>query len=522
MPLTKWTDQDLKQMSALGVDPSEADRQLELFKNPPRYISINRPATLGDGMIQLTSQDSQAADLSYQEARRLGRLCKFVPSSGAASRMFFALRLLLDQGKVHSRQLLEPTAGPEAAEALKLMESLSHLAFYDDLGSALKDQGKEITRLLQEGEYGVIWETLLTGAGLGYSQKPKGLIKFHAHGGGGKTPLEEHLIEAVHTVKDDEGICRIHFTVAKNQTAEFEGKLAQVRKSYEDTNRARLEIEFSTQNPALDTLAVDLDNEPFRDSQGKLVFRPAGHGALLENLNQLQGDIVFVKNIDNVAVGRFLEVTVDWKKRLAGFLALIQGELFHHLRALLPAGAPEAVLEAAEKFARNRLGLSLVPGLKEKGASARRESLIAALDRPIRVCGMVPNQGEPGGGPFWVNGTGGQVSLQIVESAQVDIKSPEQQRLFKSSSHFNPVDLVCGVRNWEGKPFDLKKYSDPEAVFISRKSMEGRELKALELPGLWNGAMADWITLFVEVPLETFNPVKTVFDLMKPAHHGRV
>ncbi len=514
MKASPWNEQDLRRMESLGISPSEADRQLDLFKNPPPPISLVRPAVVGDGILRLSQAEVEAAERNYEEARRLGRLLKFVPASGAATRMFLALRQLLDKGMVHSRQLEAPSAGPEGAWALKLMEALPAMAFAEDLDSALRKRGLDLGEMLQRGEYGAIWETLITESGLDYSKKPKGLIKFHSHPGESRTSLEEHLAEAIQYVQDHQGLCKVHFTVAAGQVPAFEEIVGKARKNLEEKKQVRLEVGYSHQNPALDTLAVDLENQPFRNSRGELVFRPAGHGALLENLNELKGDIVYIKNIDNVAVGKYLEITVDWKKRLAGFLAGFQSELFGHMRVLKSPDATEGDLGAARLFAEQRLGF--IPGREE--GKPDRESLIEFLNRPIRVCGMVPNQGEPGGGPFWVRGADGRVALQIVESAQVDPLQPQQQALFKSGSHFNPVDLVCGLRDWEGKPFDLKRFADPSAVFISRKSMEGRELKALELPGLWNGSMAGWITLFVEVPLETFNPVKTVFDLLKPAH----
>ena len=471
--MTAWTDNDLRHITSLGMDPSVVSAQLEIFRNPPSPIRLERPATVGDGIRVLTPGEIEKAVEKYDRARGEGRFQKFVPASGAATRMFQALNRCLLQPPVLRGDLRRKADGGdvESRQTLELMESIHRAAFAGDLRSALEARGITLEELLLKGDFTPILEALLTTAGLDYSRKPKGLIPFHRGPEGGRSPLREQIEEAVLTIADSRGRVRIHFTVPPEYQKEFERQALEARALFQEKG-FNLKITFSIQKAATDTLAVDLSNEPFRDGGGKLVLRPGGHGALIENLNDLQGDLVYVKNIDNVVQRSFLAPTVLWKKILGGVLVELEEEL--------------------------RAG----NGWKT----------------PLRVCGVVRNTGEPGGGPFWVAEKEGGVSLQIVESSQVDGTAPGQQEIFESSSYFNPVDLVCSLRDPNGKPFDLRKFVDREAVFFSKKSHGGRDLKALELPGLWNGAMGGWKTIFVEVPLETFNPVKTVFDLLKPVH----
>ncbi len=522
MPSHSWTAEDLKQMKSLGVSPGEAARQLGFFRDPPPPAALNRPARVGDGILRLSPSSQKAALPFYEKARRRGRFTKFVPASGAASRMFHLLMKFCLREPFSAEDLKrEALAGQkESRQFLEFMQALSRTAFFDELGRALSRRKLDLNQLRREGRFQEILQVLLLPEGLNYSQKPKGLIRFHAYPLEKRTPLEEHLVEAVLYVKDRNRRCRVHFTVSEEHKEECLGHFLSVRKKYEGKYGVKLDIGFSTQQSGTHTLAVDHRNRPFRDESGRLVFRPSGHGALLENLNRLKGDLVFIKNIDNVTLEHRLRTTVLWKKILAGYLAGLQEKTFKTLKRLHARKVSPKDLREAARFARHELGLDL--GAEFEGLAPARQAfqLKKVLNRPLRVCGVVPARGEPGGGPFWTRDRRGRETLQIVESAQVDLSDARQKKIFEQSTHFNPVDLVCGVRDWKGRPFDLRKYRDPHAVFISRKSMGGRELKALELPGLWNGAMADWITLFVEVPLETFNPVKTVFDLLKPAHQS--
>ncbi|MEI7672447.1 MAG: DUF4301 family protein, partial [Deltaproteobacteria bacterium] len=360
----------------------------------------------------------------------------------------------------------------------------------------------------------------LTEEGLNYGSLPKALLKFHAYPEGSRTALEEHLVEAALYARDANNVSRVHFTVSREHENIVRTLLSRVISQYESRLDTVFAVDVSTQDPATDTIAVDPENRPFRDDQGNPVFRPGGHGSLLMNLNLLDEDIIFLKNIDNTVPDRLKTETALWKKLLAGCLVQIQEEIFTSVRFLAGEGGREDDLERIRDFAEKRVNIGFPAGFRKLSLSERRSSLLRKLNRPIRVCGMVKNEGEPGGGPFWVedaDGNGG-ASLQIIEESQIDRNDPDQRAVWSSATHFNPVDLVCGVRNFQGRKFDLPTFIDPATVAITRKSEKGRELLALERPGLWNGSMAFWNTVFVEVPLATFNPVKTVTDLLRPQH----
>jgi hypothetical protein len=512
-----WTQGDLAQFAAQGTTPAEVERQIELFRHPPPPLELARPCRIGDGIRVLSQEEIAEAPRLCEEARRRGRLAKFVPASGAASRMFQSLLAARAAGAASTRAEAERRAAAGDADAravLALVDNLPRFAFQPALRASLGAAGLDLAALVQRGDLEPILDHLLTPAGLDYAQLPKGLLHFHRYGEAARTPFEEHLIEAAGYVRDGNGGCRLHFTVSPEHGERFEALLEAVRANYEARFAASFRIDFSVQKGSTDTIAVDLRDEPFRSGAGTLVFRPGGHGALIENLNDFGGDIVLVKNVDNVVPEHLAGLTILWKQVLAAYLVRLEEQIHRHLSIL--EGPPHAsALEEAASFARRELSLDLPVG---GDFAARRERLVRRLDRPLRVCGVVENTGEPGGGPFWVRGADGYLSLQIIESAQVDQGDPGQRAIFGASTHFNPVDIVCGVRDRRGEPFDLRRFADPRAVFLSRKSSGGRELKALELPGLWNGAMADWNTVFVEVPLKTFNPVKTVLDLLRPEH----
>jgi len=515
-----WSDQDLRQMRSQGIRPSEVEAQLELFRHPPPFLTLDRPASVGDGILKLSKKQQEQSLKEFEKARRKGRFMKFVPASGAASRMFHLLLKFFQRepftGDDLRREVLQ--GDEESQQFMHFIEALSQTAFFGELGEALARSNLDLETLRREGRYQEILRALLLPNGLDYSHKPKGLVKFHSYPKEKRTPLEEHLVEAVQYVKDKSHLCRIHFTVSEEHEQESRNYFMAVKEKYEKKYGVRFDIDFSTQRSHTNTLAVDLENEPFRDAKGNLLFRPSGHGALLENLNRLKGDLVFIKNIDNVVVEKVMGTTVHWKKVLGGYLASIQKEIFKHLKKLKSKSVSARELRAAAEFVHKGLGYSLGEDFERLSPVQKRKRLASRFDRPLRVCGVVRNTGEPGGGPFWVKDKTGKDSLQIVEGAQTDLGRSDQRSVFERSTHFNPVDLVCGVRNHKGRSFDLRRFRNSDSVFISKKSMGGRELKALELPGLWNGSMAEWITLFVEVPLETFNPVKTVFDLLKPAH----
>ncbi|MFW6126732.1 MAG: DUF4301 family protein [Thermodesulfobacteriota bacterium] len=514
------SDQDVIQIQAHGLTLDQVKEQLRLFARPPRFLPLARPATVDDGIIRISPAAADAYLARHAEAARQGRYQKFVPASGVATRMFEILchyfYHVQDLKAVVQAELEQDV--PRARTFLVFFDRVSRFAFFPDLQARLADRGHDLENLLAARNYLDILSCVLTETGLGYQDLPKALIKFHAYGPAGRTALEEHLVEAASYVRDRDGTCRLHFTILPRHRHAFQEILAQTQPALEELYGCRFRIDFSYQHSGTDTLAVDTGNRPFRDREGRLVFRPGGHGALLENLNELQGDLVYIKNIDNVVPDRLKEPPIRWKKILGGLLVTLQDQVHQHLRALEQNPGSGRALEDIVNFAQEQLGLSLPPRIFQWPQDLARDFLVRALNRPLRVCGVVPNQGEPGGAPFWVQEPDGSQSLQIVEQAQVDLRDPEQQAVWDGATHFNPVDLVCALRDDQGVPFDLSEYVDHEAVFIAKKSREGRELKALELPGLWNGAMARWLTVFVEVPIITFNPVKTVFDLLRPEH----
>jgi len=397
------------------------------------------------------------------------------------------------------------------------VDSIHLFPFSEDLECCLRKDGLSLGRIMNEGRFHLLLDYLLTGRGLNYGCLPKGLIKFHRYAGERRTAFEEHLVESIHYARNGSAVCNLHFTVPPEFDRQFRAHLEELRPRHSERYGVEYVVGFSHQSKSTDTIAVDMENRPFRDLQGRLHFRPGGHGALLENLNALKGDLIFIKNIDNVAPDRLKGETAVWKKVLAGYLVELQ-ETAHHFLRRLKTDPSDHLLRDAETFARDRLFIEIPADFAHWPHDRKLLFLHNKLNRPMRVCGVVPNEGEPGGAPFWVRDRSGALSLQIVEKAQVDMASAEQKSIWSSSSHFNPVDLVCGMRDCEGKPFDLRRHVDPTAVFISKKSKDGRELKALELPGLWNGAMSDWITVFIEVPRVTFSPVKTVYDLLRPEH----
>jgi len=521
-----FTAADLEQMSSLGIPPEEAERQLGLFRDPPAPVRLDRPATVGDGIVQLGEEEAGRLEERAAEAAEGGALAKFVPASGAASRMFRGLEAAQRREARDRRSLAraaEEGDGPAEA-ALRFLERLDDFAFCDDLAAALERAGHDLRELRRRGEVGTILDHLLGeagGRGLGYASAPKGLIPFHRYPDGNRrTPFEEHLVEAADHVRDERDLCRLHFTVAPEHREGFERLLAEARERLGERLGARFEVDFSHQAHATDTLAVDLQDRPFRLADGSLLFRPGGHGALIGNLGSVRAPVVFVKNVDNVVPEGDQGRVVRWKDRLGGKLLALRDGAFEHLARLEERTADEAAVAAAAGFAARELGRPLPARLAGAPVEERRRALVELLDRPLRVCGVVENVGEPGGGPFWVTGADGEATLQIVEASQVDANDPAQQEVLGSATHFNPVDLVCSLADRRGRRYDLERFVDPSTVFIAEKSHEGRKLKALERPGLWNGAMAGWNTVFVEVPLATFAPVKTVFDLLRPAHQA--
>jgi hypothetical protein len=516
-----FSEEDLRQIREQGLSQARVREQLEMFRNPPPLLRLHRPCILGDGIKRIPAPDHVALEELFRKAAEQGRCIKFVPASGAASRMFKTLLRFEQMDPAPGQEAIKKraAAGDEECRTLStFLAELDRFAFRRNLEETLAAAGMNLHELRSSEQYREVLSCLLRRPGLAYGELPKGVLAFHRYPGGARTSFEEHLVEAVQYVKDAGGISRIHFTVSPEHLSLFVQLLERIRPDYEAAYGCRLQVAFSVQKPATDTIAVDPSDRPFRRTDGTLLFRPGGHGALLENLNDLQGDIVFVKNIDNVVPDGLKPPTIAWKQRLGGYLLHIQDRIFAYLERLAAGRKETEFLREVAAFAEQELSAAPPGGPTALSGEKLRNFLFQRLNRPLRVCGMVKNQGEPGGGPFWVNEPDGTRSLQIVESAQVDHTSPEQERIWLDATHFNPVDIVCGLRDFRGRPFDLQQFVDREAVFIARKSQKGSELKALELPGLWNGGMADWNTVFVEVPVVTFNPVKTVMDLLRREH----
>ncbi len=516
-----FSDEDLGQISIHGLSKKEVLRQLDLFEMSAPYLKLVRPCTKKDGIKVIDPDQMQSLIDAYElDIPRL-RCLKFVPASGAASRMFKFLQEELNNGDDILKGPVEKEvlAGQkDRQELLTFMDGILEFSFFEDLKSVMSDEDLRIDMLLQEGRFIDIIRVLLSESGLNYAGLPKGLLKFHEYKEGSRTSFEEHLVETSSYVADVDGNCHLHFTVSPEHMEKFESLLESVRPQYEEACQVSFHVSFSVQKESTDTIAVDLNNHPFRDENDRLLFRPGGHGALIENVNDLKGDIVFIKNIDNVVPDRLRLETYKWKKIIGGCLISLQKRIFGYLEKLSSGIVDEAFLREVENFMREELSLESHKFSDSASSEEKRKYFMERLNRPIRICGMVKNEGEPGGGPFWVQDSSGDISPQIVESAQIDPGSKEQLSILASSTHFNPVDLVCGVSDWQGRPFDLHQYVDEKAIFISQKSKDGKDLKALEHPGLWNGAMARWITLFVEVPIITFNPVKTVNDLLREEH----
>lgn len=508
-----FSQKDKIQIKERGSQLEEVQKQIENFKKGFPFLEVIEAATVGNGMIKLDDKGVEENDERFDKQVSSGTVpLKFVPASGAASRMFKALFEAL--GECEDDEDPEITLAKNAA-ARQFLVNKEKFAFFSDLKKAIADMGaKEVCRN---------WiEFLLLEKGLNYGSLPKGLLKFHKYAHVERTPFEEHLVEGASYAKDKNNVTRLHFTVSLEHKQLFEELLAKVKNQYEKMQGVTFEVSFSLQKPSTDTIAVDLDNEPFREPDGSLLFRPAGHGALIENLNDLEADLIFIKNIDNVVPDHLKQPTIAYKKALAGVLLKYQEKIFHYQKVLNekhPVALESAFLAEAANFLENTLNTKP----PENQYYTEKEDLYHYLrekyNRPLRVCGMVKNEGEPGGGPFWAKNPDGTVSLQVVESSQIDPDSVQQQTIAKHATHFNPVDLVCGIKNYKGEKYNLTEFSDPSTGFISKKSKDGKDLKAQELPGLWNGAMSNWNTLFVEVPIETFNPVKTVNDLLREQHH---
>jgi len=511
-----FTETDLQLFAQKGIDIEVVNNQLKRFAEGFPFVNLVSAATVGNGIASFNQNQVANYVEYYDKVAKQYDVLKFVPASGAASRMFkdlFALKSKLAEG-----QSLDSILSDEQNTAAQtFVKGLKQFAFFSSLEEVLRNDGFEVDELLEKGDLGVILDYILTEKGLNYANKPKALILFHRYIDRSRFAMEEHLVEGVRYAKNNEEEVRIHFTVSPEHKALFDEELKNVLPIYASQFNVSFEISFSEQKKSTDTIAVDLNNKAFRNEDGSILFRPAGHGALIENLNDLDADIVFIKNIDNVVPDSLREPTYQYKKVIGAHLIQLQEKTFEYLRILDEASFSEEDFQEIIQFVKQDLMIKLAADFEALNKMEQLDYLFSKMNRPMRVCGMVKNEGEPGGGPFWVKNELGE-SLQIVEGSQIDMSNKEQKQILDSSTHFNPVDLVCSLKDFKGKSFDLTQYVDAQTGFISEKSKDGRSLKALELPGLWNGAMADWTTVFVEVPIETFNPVKTVNDLLRPQH----
>ena len=492
----------------MGISEEQVERQLAQFKEGFPFLRLKAAASVGNGVMKVDDASLSHYAETWNSYKQEGHdVVKFVPASGAASRMFKDLFAFLEA----------PYDVPTTDFEKHFFKHIRKFAFREELcAKCRQNEGKKIRVLLDEGNYKAVVRNLLGSNGLNYGQLPKGLLLFHNYEDGPRTPMEEHLVEAALYASSD-GKARVHFTVSHDHLPLFRQKVEEKVQYYAEKFGVSYDISFSEQKPSTDTIAANPDNTPFRNEDGSLLFRPGGHGALIQNLNDIDADIVFVKNIDNVVPDRLKGDTVAYKNLLAGILVEKQQKAFSYLR-LLDTGAysHEQVLEIIH-FVQDELCCRR-EDIKQLEDAELVSYLRRKLNRPMRVCGVVKNVGEPGGGPFLAYCQDGTVSPQILESSQIDKSNSEYMRMFTEGTHFNPVDLVCALKDYQGRPFHLPDYVDASTGFISSKSKSGRELKALELPGLWNGAMSDWSTIFVEVPLSTFNPVKTVNDLLRDQH----
>lgn len=499
---------DKKQIASRGINEQQVENQLKQFEQGFPFLKLEAAASIGKGIIAPNDDERNQYIEKWNSYKANGhKVVKFVPASGAASRMFKDMFAFLNA----------PYDVPTTPFEKEFFENIKKFAFREALcDKCHTNNDKSIMQLIKDGNYKAVVANMLNTEGLNYGQLPKGLLLFHNYDDGARTSMEEHLVEAA-LYASSNGEAHVHFTVSHDHLELFKAKVAEKKDIYEKRYGVKYDISFSEQKPSTDTIAVNPDNTPFREDDGSLLFRPGGHGALIENLNEIDADIVFIKNIDNVVPDKLKDDTVTYKQLIAGILVSLQEKAFEYLRVLDSGEYNHNKLEEIIRFVQRDL-CCRKPDIKDMEDADLVIYLRQKLNRPMRVCGVVKNVGEPGGGPFLVYNNDGTISLQILESSQIDKNNEEYMKMFTQGTHFNPVDLVCALKDYQGNAFNLPDFVDPSTGFISNKSKGGKELKALELPGLWNGAMSNWNTVFVEVPLSTFNPVKTVNDLLREQH----
>lgn len=509
-----FTKKDIKQINSNGLTAEQILAQLQSFESGIRPINLKDAATIGNGILKFNNQE-QKQYLDYYEAHKTNySILKFVPASGAATRMFKFLFEFLKDYDATKESINAYINKNNASDLALFIIGMEKLPFYQDV---INSTPENYTQLSSDDKIVAFINVMLSSDKLNYGKLPKGLLAFHQYKNEASTAFKEHLYEATQYASND-GSAKLHFTISEEHTQIFKTEFDAIKERVTQKTNTSFEVSFSYQKHKTDTIAVTPKNDFFREDNGQLLFRPSGHGALIENLNDINDDIIFIKNIDNVVTPKLKDDVIAYKKILAGVLLTTQKQIFNHLKTLEQEAISENSIIDIANFLTRQLNIVINQEFEKYSKKYQIEYLINKLNRPIRVCGMVKNEGEPGGGPFWVKNENGAISLQIVESAQIDKKNKNQKNILKKSTHFNPVDIVCATKNYKGEKFNLLNYTDPNTGFISSKTRLGKSLKALELPGLWNGAMANWNTIFVEVPLETFNPVKNVNDLLKPSH----
>ena len=516
----KFSEKDIKQIENKGLTIKQVNTQLDLFKTGLPFINLHSVATVGHG-IKKCSDDEKVDYINFFDTKRDNTsIIKFVPASGAATRMFKTLFEFISEFNPKNDTINSFINRKKERDLSVFLVAIEKLPFYDIVLNKIEEYYPDYKSFSNDKQKYVFIKTMLDEDKLNYGFYPKGLLPFHQYKDHLATAFEEHLFEAA-LYASSKNEAYLHFTISERYKNIFDDEFKRIEDIVERKKGIKFHISFSYQNESTDTISVTPQNDPFRDENGELYFRPSGHGALLQNLNELDADIIFIKNIDNVVVFKYEKEVAEYKKMLAGLLLKTQEEVFKMIDILNKADVSHSDLVSIAEFLINKLNVKVSHEFEKYSKKYQIEYLIEKLDRPIRVCGMVKNEGEPGGGPFWVKEESGNISLQIVESAQVDRKNKNQKEILKKATHFNPVDIVCGIKNHKGEPFDLQNFVDHKTAFITMKTKLDKDLKALELPGLWNGSMASWNTIFVEVPLITFNPVKTVTDLLKPTHQIR-
>jgi hypothetical protein len=507
----------------LPLPVDEIIDQIKIFNREIPYIKLSKPCLINDGIKVISEKEQIEYTDLFLQALDDNRVIKFVPASGAASRMFKKqLAVLLDDSEVDLKKLksFAGNGDEKSIATLDFFENINRFAFYDELKNVANKSGNDLDKLIENGNVADVIRLVAIDEGLNYSNLPKGSILFHSYAESARTAFEEHLKEAMNYSANRDGVVKIHFTISPEHEKDVKKLFDSLAEKYSGENWS-FEIGFSFQSRSTDTISVTPENKPFRDEDGKIVFRPGGHGALLKNLNDLKADIILIKNIDNVVHEYLSSDTYKYKKILGGYLISLQEKVFKLLRNWKEITLVEKSIDKILSFINEEFDIELNKQIASKTFSEKKKYLFEYLNRPIRVCGMVKKEGHPGGGPFFVTDNQGNISKQVVESVQVDLSDKEQKKILDAATHFSPVDFACGVKDYLGNNFDLQKYSNPDTGLITKKSKDGKELKALELPGLWNGGMYYWLTVFIEVPKITFNPVKEINDLLKPEHQPR-